>query len=643
MPSLRRPRRSRATASAIVASATVLTFVPVVCSAVIGFTWWPLHLVSRTAVLGAAGDDWGAPWEALARPPAAYQSEALGAQILTLRHLAITAIAIAALCLMLHALSRVLAEWHSMAIRHALGATTRHLLPRVAGELIALGAVGNALGLGAGAILVAALSERWPALLTRPPLALSAVAAAALALVVVCLLLAFLAALPLTILQRGVRTASELHGSQVTASGPVLLIQSTLAVLQLAALLMVTYGSALLVADARIAHVPEASAPPGSAVAAPLTFQTASPDARAAGYRRLESVLDGAAPARVAITSPDAWLGMGRELPMLALCEECRVGSDIRPMSAARVRVVAEAPEALVALGARVTRGRAILAGDTIGAPLVAVLNAAAVFALYPGGDPLGKPLLAGTSPPLRYTVVGVTPFEAPRVFGNPDHVPMVFVSAFQHPPQRAEAVTQRRPWEALRSRVGAVSNDAGAPLPHLGAATPLASRQGTFTAPLIWFGALFAVLALSGTGIAVYSLIAVMNEMVRLRERNIAIRMAVGAQARHIEWWVARRTLRITLAGVLVGVSGARWVGVLLHGPERSAEGDVALLGVMILAFGALGLAASWLPARRAARVSPAAVFADQGRRTEPARAIPPSSSPTSRPGTSTPGTARR
>ena len=128
-----------------------------------------------------------------------------------------------------------------------------------------------------------------------------------------------------------------------------------------------------------------------------------------------------------------------------------------------------------------------------------------------------------------------------------------------------------------------------------------MARRQGTFRAPLGWFGALFAVLALSGTGIAAYSLIAVMNETVRLRQRDIAIRLALGAQARDIRRWVTRRTLRITLAGVVVGVSGARWLGVLLHGPERSAEGDVAWLGVMILAFGALGLVASWLPARRA------------------------------------------
>lgn len=123
----------------------------------------------------------------------------------------------------------------------------------------------------------------------------------------------------------------------------------------------------------------------------------------------------------------------------------------------------------------------------------------------------------------------------------------------------------------------------------------------------------MFAVLALSGTGIAAYSLIAVMNETVRLRRREIAVRMALGAQARDIARWVTRRTMRITLAGVVIGVSGARWLAVLLHGPARSAEDDVALLGVLIVAVGALGLLANWLPARRALRVPPAAAIAEQ------------------------------
>ena len=612
MSYLRRLRRSRATASAIVASAAVLTLVSVVCSAVIGVNWWPVHLVSRTAVLAGAGGDWGAPWEALAKPPAAYQDAALAALIRTIQQMGIAATAIAALCLTLHAVSRILAEWHSLAIRHALGATMRHLLPQIVGEQAGLGAAGSFLGLGTGSMLLAALAARWPALLVRPSLALSAIVAAGLALLGVWLLLGLIGALLLAVLQRGARAVSELHGGHITTSGPLLMVQSALAVLQLAGLLIVSYGSLLLVTDSADVPVAGGALPPGAEVAAPLTFASARPDVRAAGYRQLLRALEPAGTARVAVTSPDAWLGIGKELPVLALCDECRVGMIIRPMSVERVRMVAVAPGALALLRARIHRGRGILPRDSTGAPLVAVLNAAAALALYPGGDPLGKPLLAGATPDMRYTVVGTTAFEAPRVFGNPAHVPLVFVSALQHPPQLAEAVAPRPHWDSLRTRLDAVPLDTPSSLPHFGEGTSLARRWDTFTAPLGWFGALFAVLALSGTGIAVYSLVAVMIAIVRQLERDIAIRMAVGAEPRHIAWWVTRRTLWITLAGVLVGVSGARWLGVILHGPERSAEGDVALLGLMILAFGALGLVASWLPARRALRVPPAAAFAD-------------------------------
>jgi hypothetical protein len=564
------------------------------------------------AVLGDGLGDWGAPWEALARPPAAYQADALAALLRTLEHLAIAAAAIAALCLALHTLSRILSQWRSLAIRHALGATTRHLLPLVGWELAGLGAAGAVLGLGAGALVLIALTGRWPELLTQPALVLSAVVAAAVALIGAWAVLGLIAVVLLTILQRGVRTVSELHGSNVTASGPLLLIQSALAVLQLAGLLIVTYGTLLIATDSAAPQGAGSASLSDSTVAAPLTFASRESRVRAAGYRRLTQLVKAEGPARVALASPDAWLGEGKELLVLAICDECSVGAVLRPLSAGYVRVVAAAPRALSLLGAPVTRGRGIVPADTAGAAPVAVVNLAAAYALFPGGNPLGKPIIAGTTSQVRYTVVGVTSFEAPPVFGNPAHVPVVFVAAFQHPPRRAEAIAPTALWNPDLRRIRAVTPDAGAPLPDIGEGTPLARRRNTFRAPLVWFGVLFAVLALSGTGIAVYSLVAVMNETVRLREREIAIRLALGAQATHIQRWVARRTLRITMAGVVVGLSGARWLGVLLHGPVRSAEGDVALLGVMALVFAALGLLASWLPARRAARVAPAAAFAE-------------------------------
>jgi ABC-type lipoprotein release transport system permease subunit len=114
-------------------------------------------------------------------------------------------------------------------------------------------------------------------------------------------------------------------------------------------------------------------------------------------------------------------------------------------------------------------------------------------------------------------------------------------------------------------------------------------------------------------SGVAAYSLAAVMHQIVKIRERDIAIRVALGAAPHDIEKWVTRRSLSITATGVCVGLSFARWLAMLLHDkPEQSDVNDLSLLGLMVLVFGALGILASWLPAKRAARVHPRAVWSD-------------------------------
>ena len=598
-------RRLSATGPAIVTSVVVLLFVTMGCSVVLGVEFIPLHLVGRIRVIGDAGGSWGAPWEAVSRPPSAYQQDALGTVVRTTSQLGLACLAISTLSLVLHTVSRVLAMWRTLAIRCALGATLRHLVAPVGAPLLRLVVIGAGIGAGMGAVLLALLSATWPTLFSRPSLLV--VIGAAFGATVYALLVCGVIALGLLIfLQRGVRSVSHLHGTNVTTGGGLLFAQTTLAVVQLAALLVVTYGCALILRTSARSATEGVAAARDSLVIAPMAWSGA-PGVPYTRAERLRAAASFTPPfARATLTSPDAWIGMGKEVPVLGVCGECRLGGFFYPLNSGTVRVVAIGPGALRAR--HITQaGREFTAGDTLGSARVAIVNMTAARMLYPGATPILKPLRAGPAQ-TEYAIVGFAHFEPPPVFGNTGRDPIVFVPILQHPPATSEVLAPTSAWDSLRAGlVAAMPADA----PSFGNPRPLHDRMQEFIDPIGWFGALFAGLAGSATGIATYSLVAVMMQMVALRERDIAIRMAIGADERRIERWILGRTVWMTVAGTTIGLTGARWVGVLLHGDKAPPDGDLAWLALMVLGFGTLGVLASLLPARRAARIEPARVWA--------------------------------
>lgn len=113
-----------------------------------------------------------------------------------------------------------------------------------------------------------------------------------------------------------------------------------------------------------------------------------------------------------------------------------------------------------------------------------------------------------------------------------------------------------------------------------------------------------FALIALV---LATAGLYGVISYLVAQRTREIGIRVALGARTRDVVWLVMRQGGRLTVVGIAVGIAGAlglsRVMESLLYGV--SARDPVTL--VALAAFlGCIALVATWLPARRAARVDP-------------------------------------
>jgi putative ABC transport system permease protein len=114
----------------------------------------------------------------------------------------------------------------------------------------------------------------------------------------------------------------------------------------------------------------------------------------------------------------------------------------------------------------------------------------------------------------------------------------------------------------------------------------------------------LFAGIALIVATIGVYGLLQYSTTQ---QTRDIGIRMAVGATRIDILRTVLRHGVTLTFVGVVIGLAGAvaltRVLGSLLYG--MSATDPLTLAGASLL-FTVIALVASYVPARRAARIDP-------------------------------------
>ena len=113
-----------------------------------------------------------------------------------------------------------------------------------------------------------------------------------------------------------------------------------------------------------------------------------------------------------------------------------------------------------------------------------------------------------------------------------------------------------------------------------------------------------FGMLALALAAVGIYG---VMAYSVANRTNEIGIRLALGAQRAQVLTMILREATWISLTGVVAGLGAAlvlaRLVKSMLYGLQPADPVSLFSGAVLLLA---VGLAASWLPARRAASVQP-------------------------------------
>jgi ABC-type antimicrobial peptide transport system permease subunit len=126
-------------------------------------------------------------------------------------------------------------------------------------------------------------------------------------------------------------------------------------------------------------------------------------------------------------------------------------------------------------------------------------------------------------------------------------------------------------------------------------------SEHGTVTVLLARvLRTVFAASGLVGLLIAAVGVLGVVSYTVRRREREIAIRMAIGASGAQVRRMVVSQALRFVWVGLGVGLLlslfVARALGVFLYAVPAV---DVSTMAAVCALIGGIAVAASWLPAR--------------------------------------------
>jgi putative ABC transport system permease protein len=262
-----------------------------------------------------------------------------------------------------------------------------------------------------------------------------------------------------------------------------------------------------------------------------------------------------------------------------------------------------------------IVAGRALNRGDSLGTTPAAVVSQRFVEQYFPGQDPIGKRIRTGGSASKDpwLTIVGVARETGYQIWDQVPHA-AIYMSAAQVPDNWTTFLvyTNGDPLAVAQpARKVIASLD---PLLGLRDMESWAQYQREGLVGLIYSSVLMGMDALIALLLAAIGIFAVMANLVGERTREIGVRLALGASREKVLAMILRRASWLTAIGLSVGLvlaySLAHVAANLLRGVSSS---DPVVFSAVTLAIASVALAASWLPARRAARLDPMVALRDE------------------------------
>jgi putative ABC transport system permease protein len=392
-------------------------------------------------------------------------------------------------------------------------------------------------------------------------------------------------------------------------------MQNGLLVAQVAfAMILVASASMLAVSFVRLSRVD-----PGFSPAGVLTFRITMPQASPPGeetarfHAQITDELRRLAPVGV--------VGAASSLPLRGWLYGTSVrveGITLADPARANAHVQSIVGDYFAALGIPVKAGRPLSDADASGNSRVVVVNETFVRRFIGNGPAVGRRVVLGIGDDGKggvipsWEVVGV--ISDVKTGGLADAellTPEVYVPHRQAPVSTMAYAVRARNTETTDAPVSvnairdAVRNvDARVPLTAVMSMEALIGDSVVLPRFRTWLVMGFAGVTLLVAAIGVY---AVRVQAVTARRREVGIRLALGATRSQVMQLMVKQGMRPLLIGVVIGLVGARLsVGAIEAWLFGVGTNDVGPLGLAAAILGGVALLASWIPARRAARVEP-------------------------------------
>lgn len=503
-------------------------------------------------------------------------------------------------------LARATSRNREMAIRSAIGAAPSVLLRQCLVESLLLSLLGGCAGIALAVALVAGLRNFGPDSVPR----LHDVAIHPTALlftlglsVLTTVLFGFL---PAWRLSHSAPQMSLKDSVQTGSSRSSLRVQNLVAVGEIALALMLLVGGSLLVRSfARLLGTPLGFAPHGAFVVRTVFDSTRYPQPlpRVNAQREIIEHLSHI-PGVTAVSA-------ATHLP---LSDARQIGFRLEHASPDDMHWAENslvAPGYFRVMGVALLQGRDFSERDTPDTPYVALINKALARQFFPGRDPVGQRFYWGNLK--LFTIIGVVDDVHVSALEN-DPPPMIYNSMFQVQSGASSrtafivrtGLAQEELFGDVQQQVWSV--DKGLPLYSSTTldtlvADSLAQRRFTMLM-LVAFSGIALLLAAIG-------LFGVISYLVSQHQREMALRMALGADRGDIHRMVLRQGARLGVLGCGIGLAlsmaGSRLLTASLYHVSRFDAATLLAVPALLLA---VVLLAIYLPARRAASVDPMQVL---------------------------------
>ncbi len=285
-----------------------------------------------------------------------------------------------------------------------------------------------------------------------------------------------------------------------------------------------------------------------------------------------------------------------------------REGQDVPGREPPQINTLVVSPEYFHLLDMTLLRGRLFVDQDLEDTPSIAVINQAAARTYWPDQDPVGKHIhlqfrAASTD---WTTIVGVIADARTESLADAG-IPQMYLDIYQRPSKFLALYLRGQMDPAtiaaqVRTQVQAV--DPNLPVFHAETLDDVLSSSLAVRRFSMEMVALFAGTALLLAGLGIYGTI---SFLVNEQSREIAIRLALGAQRRDILKMVLRQGLALAAAGAGVGLVGAFIVSHLMAGLLYGVSpNDLSTFAGVTAVLTAVAIAASYIPALRAMRLDP-------------------------------------